>query len=530
MTSSAFHAVAEKVTVDSETMGFGVKLTCPVPDGAEVIRISGYPGDFSPALVNLAVFHYQPPGAELSSRIDFAGITNGDVVTFTGLPGPPSTPPSSPPSPPPTPPSVPPTVSARYLLVGGGGAGGSGGGGGGGFITGTLRFPNARNLQSTSPKRPAQRHCAHRTRCTRTCRTRVGVSPVQAIPHPQLARANPTRTSSHLFTPTHAGTDLTLDVDNGDIAITVGAGGTGGCSRPYYGTTNIAGCNLGTPGGVSSIAWGGSVVSHDSLVGASTTGTVPLKAFGGGIGGYYDGESADRIGGSALNGASGGGATFDDDGRYGGPGSNSCSETCAGQGTSGSLSGRYGLGGGGGGGGACSPATLGANEAGGGGGDGCSSDISGTATFYGGGGAGGVNMNDNANHPSSQGFGGQGGGGDGSTHGCTPSGSWMCNVLDAYAYGMSDGTDGLGGGGGGGDPEESQGGNGGSGVVIIRYSGSARFSGGVTRSHDCSLCLLPPAARWRPTCSSPHIHQMWRIRAHERVCATPCSCGTGTGV
>ena len=74
MTSSAFHAVAEKVTVDSETMGFGVKLTCPVPDGAEVIRISGYPGDFSPALVNLAVFHYQPPGAELSSRIDFAGI------------------------------------------------------------------------------------------------------------------------------------------------------------------------------------------------------------------------------------------------------------------------------------------------------------------------------------------------------------------------------------------------------------------------------------------------------------------------
>lgn len=111
---------------------------------------------------------------------------------------------------------------------------------------------------------------------------------------------------------------------------------------------------------------------------------------------------------------------------------------------------------GGGGGGAGGAGGSSTSTSGGAGGVGIQSSITGTAVYRAGGGGGGINAG------SSPGAGGNGGGGTGST-------STTVNA----------GTAGTGGGGGAGNGNS---GVGGSGIVIIRYVGSQRGTGGTVSS------------------------------------------------
>jgi hypothetical protein len=117
---------------------------------------------------------------------------------------------------------------------------------------------------------------------------------------------------------------------------------------------------------------------------------------------------------------------------------------------------------GGGGGGAGSPGGNASSNVGGKGGDGLPSSISGTLTYYGGGGSGASRSGSEVTD------GGLGGGGKGFG-------------LTATKTGEQNGTPNTGGGGGGaesGSQTGTTGGSGGSGIVIIRYPGPQRATGG----------------------------------------------------
>jgi hypothetical protein len=207
-----------------------------------------------------------------------------------------------------------------------------------------------------------------------------------------------------------------------NYTVTVGAGGTGG---PSNRSSN------GGNGGNSS-AFG-------------------LTAIGGGGGGRGWSLAAGNTGGSA--GGTGGG-----DGVSGAAFLAGTAGT-AGQGNSGGGGRRCttnsGTSGGGGGAGSagttpeCSPRTAGA------GGQGISSSISGNAQLYAGGGGG------DSYNPNIAGVGGLGGGGNGNG---------------------SSGVAGTGGGGGSAGSLVNPGGTGGSGIVIVRYPGPQRATGGTVTS------------------------------------------------
>jgi hypothetical protein len=198
--------------------------------------------------------------------------------------------------------------------------------------------------------------------------------------------------------------------------VVVGAAGAGGA-----GTTGGSVANQGYSGGYSSI---GSIV-------------VAVGGGGGGASGY-----------GAKSGGSGGGGYTESDKGY----------STLGQGNDGGV----GIATdrpyrGGGGGGRNTAGDTGASS--GNGGNGMTSTISGSFVYAGGGGGG-------CYTPDTPGTGGTGGGGNGGT-------------------GTGDGTGGNsnsgGGGGGGGWPASGlggTGGNGGSGIVIIKYPGSQRGTGG----------------------------------------------------
>ena len=223
---------------------------------------------------------------------------------------------------------------------------------------------------------------------------------------------------------------------NSNITITVGAGGSSGS-----GGSGSSGANVGGNGGNSSIS--------------SAYGTI--TAIGGGGGG----NSAVN-GGKGADGGSGGGGSYDRP-------SVAYSAGTAGQGNRGGRSDRAGYGAGGGGGGAgAAGSNAPTTHLGGPGGDGIQSTISGNNIYYGGGGGGGVNHNCNCSVNNGGGQGGQGGGGNGSSLG--------------YGNGnYNNGTAGnpnTGGGGGGTDPESTTANAGGSGIVIIRYLGTPKATGG----------------------------------------------------
>jgi len=213
---------------------------------------------------------------------------------------------------------------------------------------------------------------------------------------------------------------------NYPLTATVGAGGAGG----VY--------------GVSSPNNGG-----NSVFGV-------LTAVGGGAGGSGWGQNPGQSGGSG-----GGGAGYD--------GISTQNTVAGGSGTSGQgfagglgrgISTNRGAGGGGGGGGAVGGDST--TNSGGNGGIGYLSNITGTLTYYAGGGGGGDYGSSNG------GIGGQGGGG---------------NVSGGNGSNLPAGNGGTNTGGGGGGSRSAtsdswNGGNGGSGVVIVRYPGSQKATGG----------------------------------------------------
>jgi len=210
--------------------------------------------------------------------------------------------------------------------------------------------------------------------------------------------------------------------------ITVGSGGAGATGNPAYSTG------------------GGSTGSNSSIVGTG----VSIVATGGGAGGNNDGSSN-----GATPGGSGGGLGTS------WPGTTACVSGVLGQGYPGgttAANGNNGAGGGGAG-GAGSPAVSGTPASGG---SGIVNTINGTTTYYAGGGGGGARYPGYGNG----GVGGAGGGGAGGASGPGTNGT-------AYTGG--------GGGGGGfnnGPGTSYGGGTGGSGIVILRYPGSQRASGG----------------------------------------------------
>jgi hypothetical protein len=114
------------------------------------------------------------------------------------------------------------------------------------------------------------------------------------------------------------------------------------------------------------------------------------------------------------------------------------------------------------------------------GGNGFLSSITGTALYWGGGGGGSAYTGPGVGGP-----GGLGGGGGGAAYGGYSGGSGGGSALNSGGNGVAavHGTGGsggqnTGGGGGGSTHYESVGGNGGSGIVIVRYSGGAKGTGG----------------------------------------------------
>jgi len=201
--------------------------------------------------------------------------------------------------------------------------------------------------------------------------------------------------------------------------VVIGAGGTG-----------VSGPSTGNNGNVSTFA--------------------TITSLGGGGGGWRNAGGADSA--SGLNGGSGGGGpdNYSSGQRTGGSGT--AGQGYAGGGIAGVAVAYQASGGGGAG------AVGVANSSGGDGGNGLDSPISGTTVTRAGGGGGG----DNAGF--TPGNGGTGGGGRGG-------GSTGPSVAGTVNTG--------GGGGGGGDGAYGNSATGGSGVVILRYLGSQRGTGGV---------------------------------------------------
>ena len=219
---------------------------------------------------------------------------------------------------------------------------------------------------------------------------------------------------------------------------TGGGGGAGGLISAS--TTAISGVSytvtIGAPGS------GGSG-SNRGTSGSNSVFDI-VTAIGGGAGAQNDV--------SGLSGGSGGGGGHAPGGT-GGAGT-------AGQGYAGGAGAGAPLYGGGGGGGAT---AVGASGQGGGTGNGgAGSDWLGLGTSYAGGGGGGI-----YNSGTTPGQGGAGGGGNGGNS----------------SIGPQNGSTNRGGGGGGSGNNGPLGGNGGSGIVIVRYSGAQRGTGGtVTQS------------------------------------------------
>ena len=258
--------------------------------------------------------------------------------------------------------------------------------------------------------------------------------------------------SALIGTWTAIGQDSTLEylIVAGGGGGTEGGGGGGGVITGTMSTSLISATlnvvvGAGGSGGWKNLKGGnGGNSSFSSLI-----------AIGGGAGGRTT-SGSDR----ANSGGSGGGQANNDSGSY--------ADGTAGQGFRGGRAGRDWQGGAGGGGGAGEIGSNGSNRYGGRGGNGLQSSISGTNTYYGGGGGGGTWVEDNG------GAGGLGGGGRGR------SGS-----LSALP-----GQNNTGGGGGGNSEEIGTNNNnpGGSGIVIIKYSGSPKASGGtVTESGGFTL-------------------------------------------
>lgn len=241
----------------------------------------------------------------------------------------------------------------------------------------------------------------------------------------------------------------------GGGALYGGGGGAGGViymkNYAVSKTTYIVTVGDGGYGGQT--GWGGVINGGVTISATSGENSVfgPLVAYGGGWGGFLGvASSAGQAGGSGGGswGASAIAQGIAGQGNRGGNGSNNTSnydETSGGGGGAGSVG-----------------FTGGAAGSPGNGGNGLLVNISGTDTYYGGGGGAGCNKS------GGNATGGIGGGGAGGTLASVNGGNGTANT---------------GGGGGGGGATGTLGtvglgGRGGSGIVIIRYLGSQKATGG----------------------------------------------------
>lgn len=259
---------------------------------------------------------------------------------------------------------------------------------------------------------------------------------------------------------TESGLVLALDAANNKsilsaVEVLVVAGGGAGGNGTGYGYESGGGGAGGliyssshsiTPGSAITATIGGGGASATSLTpGTNGSNSVfgSLTAIGGG------GGASSPAGGSS--GGSGGGGSHS--GTAGGSGT-------AGQGFSGATPVQSSSGGGGGG--AGGPGKSTSSNADGSGGIGLPFSISGSLQYYAGGGGGSRHTNVS---------GGLGGGGAG------------VSLSAGYANGSPGGTNTGGGGGGANQPATSTGGGaGGSGIIIVRYPGSQRATGGTVTS------------------------------------------------
>lgn len=230
-----------------------------------------------------------------------------------------------------------------------------------------------------------------------------------------------------------------------------GTGGGGGAGGLLEGTATVSPgtsytmtVGAGGAGITSSVSVDGNNGSSSSIVGLITT-----------IGGGGGGQS----GTNGKSGGSGGGAGAGT-GTTGGSGT-------SGQGYAGGNTGTNGAGGGGGAGGLGSNGGNGAGSSSGNGGNYYNSSISGTTVQYaGGGGGGGSSVASGGVYPGSA-LGG----------GATSGAGYQSNSASATAN-----TGGGSGGCGAGNSTAVTTGNGGSGIIIIRYLGAQRGTGGTVTS------------------------------------------------
>lgn len=226
-----------------------------------------------------------------------------------------------------------------------------------------------------------------------------------------------------------------------------GGGGGGVIYKSSYSVTPGTSITVTVGNGGSGAPYGGrGGTGGDSVFGN-------LTAIGGGGGGGYSDGGATVIGSNGGSGGGGAGAN----GLPGGNGSRGFGRATQGfDGGDPSVSTWSG----GGGGGAGQAGFPGLGNFGGKGGDGLPFSISGSTQYYGGGGGGGGD----GNVSTRGGIGGLGGGGTGTG-----------------AFSPAQGTAGTANtGGGGGGSRDQAGPTGGSGVVIVRYPGPQRASGGNT--------------------------------------------------
>jgi hypothetical protein len=213
----------------------------------------------------------------------------------------------------------------------------------------------------------------------------------------------------------------------GDAYYGGGGGGAGGLLQSSISVSPLTAYTITVGSG-----GGGGTGSNRGTVGNNSSAFSQTSIGGGGGGGYGNGSQSGSAGGS------GGGGRPEGTGGAG----------TAGQGNAGGTS---SLGGGSGGGGAGAVGSSNSGNNGGNGGVGINWQSLGT--FYAGGGGGGSFSS------GSGGSGGSGGGGNANSAGTTNTG-----------------------GGGGGGNSYSAGSSGGSGIVIVRYSGSQRGTGGTVTS------------------------------------------------
>lgn len=237
-----------------------------------------------------------------------------------------------------------------------------------------------------------------------------------------------------------------------------GGGGGGG-----YVAANGVNINSGSVFTVTVGAGGTSSQGNVHGGSGSNSSFIASTAIGGGGGGQWNGNNGPQAGYSGGSGGGGGGADSTTAAGAGG-------SATAGQGYAGGNGSNFttgGTGGGGGGGGASAAGANASNPYGGAGGAGLNWQSLGVLYAGGGGGGGGGSP-----YTGNSGAGGAGGGGNGG------SSSNNANSGAANTGGGGGGAGGIGNGfTGSGAP-----GNGGSGIVIIRYAGAQKGTGGTVTS------------------------------------------------